>query len=375
MQESPWFRRAGPVIASLAALGAFGAVATVAVGAPTPSWAPAACEGPPIVSSGAPGTWVRLDPRMDVGGTLVGQRLAMGDTTTTVSPTWDLPSESFVAAPTSSTVLVGADDGVVSSLRLLDIRAGCVWPLAQETSVIRRATLSPDGSSIYETRVGRRDRADQGVWRRALTMSGSATRVMEPLVPDARFGQTFTTEFAWSDGADELAVQACGEISCRVRFLEPASGRQRSIANPALGTMVGLTMDRLVVHGSCRGLPCPLLALHLDDETVTVLAQEAGQAMLVLADDGSPRIAYETDAAGLSLRAVAPDGSSRTELGSLPLGERLVPLGPGASALTRLAPGTLLTGPEAGVPFGPDRSTGVRRLADGHTAPFLEASR
>ncbi len=119
MQESPWFRRAGPVIASLAALGAFGAVATVAVGAPTPSWAPAACEGPPIVSSGAPGTWVRLDPRMDVGGTLVGQRLAMGDTTTTVSPTWDLPSESFVAAPTSSTVLVGADDGVVSSLLII----------------------------------------------------------------------------------------------------------------------------------------------------------------------------------------------------------------------------------------------------------------
>ncbi len=381
MQETRWFRRAGPGVASLGALAALGLVATSVVamstiGTPSRSWVPPVCDGlPGVPESRATGTWFRLDPRLDTGGALIGQRLTFGSAVAAAPQSWDLPPESFASAPTGGTILVGADDGATSDLRLLTAGATCAWHLALEGSVVRRATLSPDGTSLYEARVDRPTRADLGVWRRTFQAADAPIRVMAPLDEDARFGRTFTTEFAWSPDGRTLAVQSCGEIACRVRTLEPANGRRRAIANPSLGTMVGLTADRLIVRGPCHGLPCPLLGVRLDDGAVSVLEAAAGQATLVASDGGEDTVVYEADAAGTSLRSVAPDGSVRLDLGSPLTGRRLVPLVSGMSSGAEIAAGSILLVPVDAAPFTIDRRAVVQRLVDGRITSISEGSR
>ena len=83
--ETRWFRRLGP---GVAALGAVAAIASSTAGAPPASWRPPACPGPPVLTSGAIGTWYRLDPTL-ADGTYVGQRLSVGagiDTGTSTRP-------------------------------------------------------------------------------------------------------------------------------------------------------------------------------------------------------------------------------------------------------------------------------------------------
>jgi len=381
MQETRWFRRAGPGLASLGALAALGLVATSVVamptiGAPSRSWVPPACAGQPAVpASAATGTWFRLEPRLDTGGALIGQRLTFGSAVAAAPQSWDLPPESFASGPIGGTILVGADDGATSVLRLLSAATGCAWPLAEEGSVVRRATLSPDGTSLYEARVDRRTRADLGVWRRTFQSADAPIRVMEPLEGDARFGRTFTTGFAWSPDGRILAVQSCGEVACRVRTLEPANGQRRAIANPLLGTMVGLTADRLIVRGPCHGLPCPLLGVRLDDGAVSVLEAAAGQATLVASAGGESQVVYESDAVGASLRSIAPDGSVRVDLGSPPTGRRLVPLATGLPAGAEIAAGSILIGPVDAAPSTIDRRAVVQRLVDGRITTISEGSR
>ena len=41
-------------------------------------------------------------------------------------------------------------------------------------------------------------------------------------------------------GGDRLAVQSCGEAACRTRVIDPASGRSATVAEPDLGTLVGV---------------------------------------------------------------------------------------------------------------------------------------
>ncbi len=56
----------------------------------------------------------------------------------------DLPAESFAAGPVRGQVLVGSDDGVRSTLRLIDVGRGCATAVGTSTDVIRRAIIAPD---------------------------------------------------------------------------------------------------------------------------------------------------------------------------------------------------------------------------------------
>ena len=145
----------------------------------------------------------------------------------------DLDAESFAAGPFGGTTLIGSDDGRRSRLSLVDAARGCAWPLVASRDVIRTATLAPDGTSLFEFRVDRQTRADLGVWRRALDGSAAPARVLAPIAADARFGPTWTTDLVWSEDGGTLAVQSCGEISCRVRILDPRDGGVRLVADPA----------------------------------------------------------------------------------------------------------------------------------------------
>ena len=169
--------------------------------------------------------------------------------------TLGLAREAFATGPFGAVVLVGSDDGTTSRVQAVDVASGCAWPIADERDVIRRATIDPTGAFIYEMRVDRATRADLGIWRRAVAGTEAVQRVLGGLLSDARFGRTFSTEFTWDVAGDRLAVQSCGELSCRIRVISPGGGPVVTLDSPDLGTIVGLDGDHAVTYEACRDSP------------------------------------------------------------------------------------------------------------------------
>ena len=166
MVESRWLRWVGP---GVVALGAVGFIASTTLGAGVRPWVPSACAGPPserIVAArdqvatapadlrGMP--WFRLDPILDDAGTLTGQRLVLGLDGERAVRSMELAPEAFAAGPFGGLVLVGSDEGSTSRVQAIDVARGCTWPVADERDVVRRATIDPAGTFIYEMRVDRK---------------------------------------------------------------------------------------------------------------------------------------------------------------------------------------------------------------------------
>lgn len=301
-------------LAALALVGALGPARLPVLAAADPPWQPPPC-GEARVGAPSGATWYRLDPLLDEQGTLAGQRLTVG-LIEGPSRHLDLAPESFASGPLDGIVLVGEDDGNTSSLRLLDVARGCETVVGREdAAVVRGALLAPDGTSVWEHRVDRATRADEGVWRRPLT-GEQPVRVLPGVRPDGRFGPTFVTELSWSaDG--RLGVASCGERSCRTRVVEPATGRVEAFEGT--GPLLGVHGDRAVVRAACAGLPCPVEAVDLRTGRRSVLVDISGPAAL----DGSNAGALVFETADGSL-AVLDLGTGRrsavgAELGLLPV--------------------------------------------------------
>ena len=371
MVESRWFRRAGP---GVAALGAVALVASTTLGAPASPWRPPTCAGSAQVGSAPTGAWYRLDTRI-VDGVNAGQRLSVGVAATNGVRTLDLDPESFAAGPFAGAVLAGTDDGAASQLLLIDVGAGCAWSLGRSTDVVRRATLSPDGSSIIEFRVDRRSRADLGVWRRRLDGRGAAERILPPIPADDRFGPTWLTELSWSDDRTLLAVQSCGEVACRVRWLDLATSTTGLVADPGLGDMIAMTRDRVVAHGACRGLPCPIKSRSLGGGTATTLVAAAGQAVVAHEGRGAVLIVYEADAEGRALRSIGLDGTGDQAMVADLRGRRLIAGPSWAMGHAELPLGWIAFGPNGRLPVDGPIGASIRRLSDGRTVPFSEVPR
>ena len=385
MVEARWLRWTGPGLVALAALGLVG---SATAGAGIPSSAPTACAGTPtggIATSGGPavasladGTaapWFRLDPVIDRDGALAGQRLAIGLDGVLGARTLDLPAESFAAGPFGRAVLVGADDGSSSTLRLLDVAAGCAWPIATEQNVIRRATVDRSGSAIYEMRVDRATRADLGVWLRPIDGGLPARQILAAPEPDGRFGQTWSTELSWDLDGDRLAVQSCGDVACRTRIVDPAGGPTAMLDAPDLGSIIGLDGDRLVTYAACRGLPCPIVATDLGTGARTPLAAEAGPAILIDTPDGA-RLVEEVAVGDVrTLRSVPVDGGPAVDLGPIPDELALEPDAVFAGSATELPPGWVLLAPDGRMPVdGSSAQSRLRHVPDGATVPLTEAA-
>lgn len=384
--ESRWLRWIGP---GVIALGAVGAIASTAIGAGQRPWTPRACGNDASALAAAVGSaepvdvgdlrlepWFRMDARLDRAGALQGQRLALGADGDRSSWTMDLPAESFAAGPFGRTVLVGIDDGSASRLELADVAGECSWAVAQETDVIRRATIDPTGTTIYEMRVDRATRADLGIWSRPLDGSSPAVRVLEPIAADDRFGRTFSTEFSWELSGSKLAVQSCGEAACRTRVFDPDSGKVRTVAEPDLGVLVGFEGDVLVTYAACPGFPCPLVGTDLTTGDRSVLADAGAVAVLVATVDG-PRVVHEQiDESGITLRTVALDGTPAGSVGTVPDGVGLHALDGSAAAATRVPPGWVLLSPDGRLPAdGPDARTQLRHVPDGEAVQLEEVAR
>lgn len=356
-------------------------IASVTIGAGPRRWQPPACDQQAgaltVAARSAPPAdpsalrfeaWFRLDPRLDRRGALQGQRLALGIDGERSSRVVDLPPESFAAGPFGGIVLVGSDDGAASRLEAVHVADGCAWPVAVEADVIRRATIDPAGETVYEFRVDRLTRADLGIWARPLDGRAPAVQVLEPIEPDDRFGRTFATEFSWDVAGASLAVSSCGESACRIRVVDPSTGGYRSVAEPDLGTVVGLAGDVLVSYAACAGLPCPIIATDIASGERTFLTEDGSSAVTVATPDG-PRLVHEavTDT-GVELRSTALDGSAVTRLGELTGALRLQPAAEVAGAGLRVPTGWVVLGPDGRLPeTGPDASTQIRRIPDGAT--------
>ena len=348
-----WIRRLGP---GIAAIGAVAAIASTTSGAPPPGWLPPGCPGAPVIGGAKPGTWFRLDPIV-ANGTYLGQHLSIGDGSNSVVRRLDLAAESFASGPLDGKLLVGTDDGGTSSLSLIDIVAGCQWSLGTSSDVVRGALIDPAGRSVVESRVDRRTRADLGVWRRPLD-GGSPTRLLGPISADARFGPTWRTELAWAADGATLIIASCGEVSCRYRLLGPAG--VTTLADPAVGSLVGLADGWLVTRGACRGLPCPIVSTAIGVDGQVTLAGAADGAVLAEDGAGRPIVVHELGEGGHDLVAVRPDGRDRRALPGAPGGLRLV-AGPSWSGTGMEGPpDRLLFGPEGRLPLDGTRRAALR---------------
>jgi hypothetical protein len=364
-------------------------IASVTAGAAQRPWTPAACpdgagdrtaavrwDNPADPGDLANEAWFRLDPRLDGDGALDSQRLAVGLDGERGSRVLDLPRESFAAGPFGRVVLVGSDDGSASRLRAVDVAGLCAWDVDETTDVVRRATIDPAGLAIYEMRVDRANRTDLGIWSRPIDGSRPAARVLEPIEVDARFGRTFSTEFAWNLQGTLLVIQSCGEVACRSRVLAPHDGAVRTVDAPDLGSLVGLDGDHLVTYAACPGLPCPVIATDLTTGLRSELAGAAATAVLVSTPAGARLVHEVLGDTAIALRAVALDGSSVTDLGTLPAGLRLHATAQTAGAATRIGSGWVLLSPDGRIPDnGPRARTLLRRVTDGLTVQLEEAVR
>ena len=382
MLRSRWLRRAGP---GIVALGAVVVLASTTLGARDRPWDPPDCAAVrgetgllPPVGRGADALapdeapWFRLDPVIDGAGALSGQRLVIGRAGGASRRTLLLPAESFAAGPFGSVVLVGSDDGTTSRLAAVDVVAGCSSSVATSTDVIRRATISPDWASIVEFRVDRHTRADLGTWHRSLGRTDRATRVLAPIESDARFGRTWATEFTWADDGS-LAVESCGEISCRTRVLDSAWRPAGAMADPALGATIGLADGRLVSYLACRGLPCPIVVTDLSSGRRRTLVTDGGSAVVTSTAAGV-RLVHTRDVGhGRTLGSVALDGSHRVDLGSVPAGFDLQAAPSRALAGIVVPPGWAVLAPDGRMPLdrtGPAAT--LRQVLDGRSATLGE---
>jgi hypothetical protein len=320
--------------------------------------------------------WFRLDPVLGDDGALRGQRVTVGLGGGRVTNTLDLPPESFAAGPFGRVILVGSDDGSISRVQAFDVANACTWAIAEERAVIRRATVDPAGSGVYETRVDRASRADLGVWLRPLDGSAAARRILPPLPADDRFGRTFSTEFAWDVAGERLAVQSCGEVACRTRLIAPEGGPTVTLDVPDLGGLLGFDGDRVVTYGACRGTPCPILSTDLATGVRTVLEAEGGPAVVLATPDGVRLVHEVRTGAGRGLRSVALDGAAGTDLGPLPDDLGLHPSPVQAGSATRLPSGWVLLAPDGRLPTDDiSPRPQLRHIPDGVTVPLDEAAR
>jgi hypothetical protein len=368
MVESRWFRRAGP---GIAAMGAILVIASTTAGVRPESWSPPRCAGVPGIGQVPSGAWYRIDATI-VDGVRSGQRLTVGGSGTARVRGLDLDPESFASGPFAGTVLVGTDDGTTSRLSLIDVAAGCAWSVGRSDAVVRRATITPDGTALIEFRVDRATRADLGVWRRPLDGRGALERILGPIEPDERFGPTWLTELSWSDDGSLMAVQSCGEVACRVRWIDPRTGAGGAVSDPSLGDLVGLTRDRLLVRAACRGLPCPVRSVAMKDGAVSTIVRSAGQAVLARDGDGRHLVVFERDADGRATASIRLDGSGERAMPDDARGRRLVAAPAWSGDAAEVPAGWIAFGPDGRLPVAGPVGAVLRRVSDGHTVPFGE---
>ncbi len=222
-----------------------------------------ACPAGPNRATGA-GTWWRFAPVLDGAGSLVGWALD-GGTQVVELPTIALPAESSVSAEIGGRVLVTADDGARSVIAVVSAADQCATVLAEVPMVARSGVLGQRPGTAWFHAVDRSTRRDLGVWRLTPASSRPAP-LIDPLPNDdaavLRVGRVFSTRLVLDATGDQLAIQSCGERTCRTRVVHLASGREIRLDAPDQGPLLVLEHGRATFRDPCSGDPCPVRSME-----------------------------------------------------------------------------------------------------------------
>ena len=235
--------------------------------------------------------WFRLDPVLDDGGALAGQRLVAGSAGERGAARALARAGVVRVRPDDGLVVAGSDDGRRSTIRLLDAAPRLRRADLRDDGPRAAGRPRPDRRALYEHRLERRSRASLGIWRRPIDGLGRAEQILEPLPPNERIGLVFATELFWSDDGATLAVLSCGSVACLTRLVG-ADGAVRVVDDEAVGETLGMADGRLVGYGRCHGLPCPIVVHDPDAGSTRTIVPAAGLARLVAGPDG-PSVAFE----------------------------------------------------------------------------------
>ena len=293
-----------PPLIALAVIAGIAAIPVPPIGAATGTWQPPPC-GDDAVDRGDAVAWFTREERLTARGTVAGYRVELGLVGTDERRALELPAESFVGGPWGARVLVGADDGRTSALRLVDVARACATEIGSSADVVRSALLGPGGAALVEHRVDRQTRADLGVWQRPLDGS-AARRLLDGLPPDEAHGPTWATRLAFGEDGT-LAVASCGERRCRVRTLH--AGRTRLVTD--VGIVVAADRERLVAQRPCAAA-CPLEVVELATGARRIVLDHVDAAVsvgdVVLVDTGARLLRFDPATGDLGRLADLPAG-------------------------------------------------------------------
>ncbi|MEK6721060.1 MAG: hypothetical protein AABZ33_10380 [Chloroflexota bacterium] len=231
-----------------------------------------ACPGGPGRAAGAE-TWWRFAPVLDGAGSLVGWTLDGGTQEAALS-TIALPAESSVSADVGGRVVVTADDGARSVIAVVSASDRCATVLAEVPMVARSGVLGGRDGTTWFHAVDRSTRRDLGVWRLTSASSGPAP-FLGPLPDDdpavLRVGRVFSTRLVLGGTDDQLAIQSCGERSCRTRVVHLATGREIRLEAPDQGLLLALERTRATFRDPCSGDPCAVRVVEFTPPSTEVL--------------------------------------------------------------------------------------------------------
>ena len=169
-------------------------------------------------------TWFTLDPLTDPNGVVTGNVVRVAGGGGRASLGLELPVEAWADGPYDEGVLVGSDDGLSSTLRFLAPR-GCGRTLFSTSDyIIWRATISPDGQTLFTYHLERGTRRELGLWSAPLADPTQRRQLLEPIPTDDRFGLSWGITLKWSAEGDRLIVESCSPAGCRFRVVDPVTG-------------------------------------------------------------------------------------------------------------------------------------------------------
>ena len=271
MVESRWLRWIGP---GVVALGAVGFIASTtrgrgrpAVGAERPARVPGAtwsrlhATASPQPISGtarsAPGfAWIRCSTAVGPARPAPGDRARWGPAD---RPHAGSPARVVRRRAVRPVVLVGSDDGTTSRLAAIDVAERL--RLADRRGARRHPPRDDrSGRDVDHTRCASiasaaRTSASGGGhrWPGRRPSGTSSTAFRRTHASGARGRPSSAGTMA----GDRLAIQSCGEVSCRIRVISPGRRpRSTTLDAPDLGTLVGSTGTRRDLRGVPRA-PLP----------------------------------------------------------------------------------------------------------------------
>lgn len=233
---------------------------------------PCSAGGADPATSGPPaGPSAHVAPQLDEHGSLVGWLLETADLSG-ASTHIHLPPESSVSPDVAGRVVVTVDDGAQSVVAVVSAPDRCATVVARVAHVARSAVMRAGDSVVWYHAVDRATRRDLGIWT-AASLNDVPLQVVDALGADdpavRHVGRVFMTRLLLDPTGERLAIQSCGDRSCRSRIVDVASGQETRVDADDQGPLVSFDRNRALFRASCPEGTCPLRTIALAPQTAS----------------------------------------------------------------------------------------------------------